>query len=179
MKPYLKALLGVARRYPNWKFPPETAQAWASDLAELPIPAVQAACAALCRESEYPPTLAAIHKRASILSRPGGPGAKTAGEAWVEVKRNRELASAQRYESRPEKSKPYTWSSEAVRRAAESVDWRGDWEGESAGTIRAQFERHYAAFVAREAEETWRRASLERASGDHQLPPPDQPGGCQ
>lgn len=158
---HLGALRGLVARYPGWDCPPATIQAWLVDLEPLPEQAVEAACAALASESEYPPSLAAIYKRASILARPEPSGGITAGEAWSELQRNRERASWNRYESRPEKRLPYVWSSDAVRRAAESVDWRGDWEGESAGTIRAQFERYYLALVARQAEAAWKQDALE------------------
>jgi len=159
VKPYLEALLGVARRYPNWNFPPETAQAWACDLLSLPIEAVQAACVAFCRESEYPPTIAGIYKRAKILA--GSGVAMTYGEAWAELMRNRVTFSQNRYESRDERRKPYTWTCEAARQAAEQVGWQQDWEGESMVNIRAHFRDIFNAIVARQNEIDWKRDAIE------------------
>lgn len=172
---HLQALRGLMRRYPSWDCPPATIEAWLADLEPLSAEAVLAACAALARESEYPPSLAAIFKRASILARPPGPGAMTAGDAWAELQRNRVVASQNRYESRPDKVRPYTWTSEAARRAAEAVDWKGDWEGESMGTIRAQFERYFTAYVAQQAEADWRSDALDHHERAKRL---EQQGGA-
>lgn len=157
---HLEAIRGLMRRYPTWDCPPATIEDWLLDLDPLPEEAVQAACRALGRESEFPPSLAAIFKRASILARPAGSGAMTAGDAWAELQRNRIVLSQNRYESRDERRRPYTWTSEAARAAAESVDWKADWEGETTGTIRAQFERYYLANVARQAEIDWRQEAI-------------------
>jgi len=152
---HLNALRHVLASYPGFDCPPVTVQTWAAELSPLPDAAVSEACRALCLESEYPPTLAAIHKRASILARPEGLAVAVVADAWTELVRNRETHSRNRYESRPEKQAPYTWTSEAARRAAESVDWKGDWEGENKGTIRAQFDRFYRAIVESQRESDW------------------------
>lgn len=141
MKVYLEILLNLARRYPSWEFTPASAAAWAEDLADITPEVVAAACRALSRESEMPPSLAGIRKRAEALT---APASTALADAWGEVMRNRELHSRSRYESRPERMPVYRWSSPAVERAAEAIQWRSDWEGEARGVIRAQFERYLA-----------------------------------
>lgn len=146
---------------PNWDIPKETARLWALELSVFPVEAVYAACKAAALESEYQPTIAAIFKRAKALTATEGTGRLTPGEAWAELMRNRAVLSKNRYESRDEKRIPYTWTSEAARSAAESVDWKGDWEGESMGTIRAQFERYFNAIVERQAQTDWKQETLQ------------------
>lgn len=162
MKHYLEALAYLAAAYPNWNFPAETAQTWATELAVLPHGAVQAACKALCVESKFPPTLADIFTRAKILASPA-PSGMTHGEAWAELMRNRVIFSQNRYESRDERRKPYAWTCEAARQAAEQIGWTQDWEGESMNTTRAQFRDIFNGIVERQARIDWRTDALQHA----------------
>lgn len=162
---HIEAIRHVLRCYPNWACPAETAQTWALELAGLPAEAVYAAAKALCIESEYPPTLAAIHKRASILARPAGSQTATVAEAWDETLRWRDVERANSharqwrrigYEGEvDDRIKPVTWSSESVRLAAHAVNFAGDWAGESMTTLRAQFERYYREECERVREAEW------------------------
>ena len=73
---------------------------------------------------------------ALAISGNGKVGRLTAAEAWAEMYRNRHSVSG----------KPPTWTSDAVRKAAEVVNWRDpDWLSEQVPMIRAQFERYYSS----------------------------------
>lgn len=174
---HLEAIRHVLRCYPNWACPAETAQAWALELAPIPAEAVYAAAKALCLESEYPPTLAAIHKRATILARPAGSLPKTVAEAWDEMQRNRKAAlhnrSIGRYRNMAtdkfDDDKPIVWTSDAIRRASEAINFDREWGDESMGTIRAQFERYYREECERKHEVEWAEAVRLHVSTTQQI----------
>jgi len=142
MKHFHASLRVLLDAHPRWDLTPSQAETWAALLSDVPPADLHAAALDLARTSKFPPTIAEWRERALAMSGEGKALATQAAEGWDEVLRNRELSSRQRYESRPEHRKPYSWSSDAVRLAAEAIGWNRDWDEESAGTTRAQFERY-------------------------------------
>jgi hypothetical protein len=155
----------LAHAFPRWNLTADAIRTWAAMLSDVDPDALYAAAVQFATESDFPPSIAELRKRVASLTGAAGSTATkmTTGEAWDEVLRNRELSSRQRYESRPERRKPYVWSSEAVRIAAEAVGWNRDWDEESAGTTRAQFERYLGAMVSKGAAIEGAKSALEFA----------------
>jgi len=137
----------LAHAYPRWNLTPDAIRTWAALMHDIEPDLVHAAAIQFATESEFPPSVAELRKRA--LAARGGADAQAIPEAWSEVLRNRDLASRQRYESRPDKRAPYAWSNEAVRIAAEAIGWNREWDSEVIGTTRAQFERYLRELVSK------------------------------
>ncbi|MBL8863037.1 MAG: hypothetical protein JNK02_13650 [Planctomycetes bacterium] len=124
---------------PTFDLTPAQAQAWEGLLSDVPPDALYVAAIDLARTHKFKLTIADWRERALALTGEGKAFATVFAEGWAEVMRNRRIVAIQRYESRPEKRVQVTWSNDAVRLAAEAINFRGDWEGESLGTLRAQF----------------------------------------
>lgn len=170
MSTFTESLRVLLAAYPRWDPSREDCEIWAMSLSDVPAEALRVAALQLVRESKYPPTIAEWRERARALELGGAAPELSIADAWDELLRNRKLAQSQRYESRPEKLKPYSWSSDLVRRAAEFVHWKGEWTNEPVSTTRAQFERtlrdlRQTADVADKA-----RSALEFAQGVEGLP---------
>lgn len=141
----------LAHAFPRWDLTPDAIRTWAALLSGDDPDALHAAAIELARTSKFPPTIAEWREKAAAIQGTGKVLATTSGEAWDEVLRNRALSQRQRYESRPERRLPYSWSSEAVRIAAEAIGWNRDWDDEVVSTTRAQFRDYLAALVSKGA----------------------------
>lgn len=146
---FLDSLSVLMRAFPKWDLPRDAVPTWAALLSDVPAADLHTAALDIARTSKFPPSIAEWRERAEVLAGNGAAGAFGASEAWAELLRNRALSQRQRYESRPEKRVPPTWTNEAARLAAECVSWSGDWEAETPGTVRAQFERYYRELCAK------------------------------
>lgn len=136
----------VCGLFPSWQCTPATIRAYWRHLHMLTADELAHALAEHAAQSKFAPSVAEL-KAAAV---PADVVGLTAAEAWDEMRRNRKVGVLLKYEERPEAharlSASIRWSSEAVRRAAEAVDWtNGDWMTEQIPTIRAQFERYYNA----------------------------------
>lgn len=154
----------LAHAFPKWDLSPDAIRTWCALLADDDVDALHAAAVDFARTSKFPPTIAEWRERAAVMSGRGAAASFGPAEAWAELLRNRALSQRQRYESRPEKRVPPTWTSDAVRLAAESVSWSGDWEAETPGTVRAQFERYYRELCAKGAAVESAKSGLEIAA---------------
>lgn len=150
----------LAHAYPKWDLAPDAIRTWAALLSDDDADALYAAAVEFARTSKFPPTIAEWRERAAVCAGRGAVAAFGPAEAWAELLANRSLSQRQRYESRPEKRIPPTWTNDAVRVAAEAVAWNGDWEAETPGTVRAQFERYYRELCAKGAAIEGAKAAL-------------------
>ena len=122
---------------------------WRIALADVPPEALYVAAFRLIRESKYAPSIEAWRTLALAYIGGGVANKITSGEAWDEMRKNRKKYSP--YDRN--QNHLITWTSEAVRRAAEAVQWTDlSWTNEQIPTIRAQFERYYNALVDKREE---------------------------
>jgi len=163
MSTFAQALGILLSAYRNWDLSREDAEVWAMSLSDVSADDLHVAAFQLVRESKFQPTIAEWRERASAL-RPAGVATSIA-DAWDELLRNRKLYQSQRYESRPERLKPYSWSSEAILRAAKGVQWSSDWAEGSLTTTRAQFERYLRQHLESEGVASRAQSALEFAKG--------------
>lgn len=148
MSGFLQGLAILAAAKPKWSITPEQAAIWRVIVGtDVPDEVLLSAALQLSRESEFDPTPAAWRARALQLM--NGPRL-TAAEAWDELMRNRRAPRVWRRQDGVPRSLTAEpkWSSEAVRRAAESVGWDSpDWKLDQIPTIRAQFRNAYEALA--------------------------------
>lgn len=157
----LKVLLAAR---PRWDLTKEQTLIWSMLLSDIPDDALLASAVQYARELKYPePQIGDWRERALSMLGAGRAGVVTHGDAWNELMRNRAIVARERYESRAEKRTTIVWSSEAARLAAESVDWRGNWTGESVATTRAQFREAFRAMQDKHAAIDSAKAALEFA----------------
>lgn len=149
MNAFTSSFQVLLHAFPRWDISTQAATTWAALLSDIEGEHLYAAAVQLARTSKFPPTVAEWRERAEQIAGEGAVSATAAAEGWAEVQRNRQIAAQQRYESRAEKRRPYSWSSAAVQRAAEAVSWNGDWNGEQLGVIRAQFERYLRELISK------------------------------
>lgn len=141
MKTFADALRLLMALFPKFDLSREQAAAWSAALADSEPETLCAAALQLSRESQYPPSIKEWAERARLCGGRALP--MTAAEAWDEMRMHRTKRAQTRYNVSPYMP---AWSSEAVRRASEAVQWDSpDWESEQLPTIRAQFERYYNA----------------------------------
>ena len=125
--------------FPSWPCSAATIQVFAEALSDLARPDIERATVAYIASETAWPTAAGVRKYATA---PAALAEMTAAEAWRELAKNRE-AHLGRYGL-------IRWSSPAIQRAAEAVNWTDrDWQTEQMPTIRAQFERYYLATHAK------------------------------
>jgi hypothetical protein len=123
----------ISAAWPSAPFGAAAQAVYRGALGDLPDDAVLLAVRQLILTSDYLPPVAAI-RRAAL----SGGRALTAAEAWEEVQRNR----GRRHDG------PVRWSTDEVRRAAETVSWSSpNWQIEQMSTIRSQFARFYGDIV--------------------------------
>ncbi len=140
---FLEFMAQIALRYPSWAVKPGTAGAYWMSLHDLAAPDLLRALVEHANHSAYAPSTAELR----ALCRPMSEIGLTAAEAWDEMRQNRKKYSP--YERN--QNHLIRWSSEAVRRAAQSVEWTDlSWTPEQIPTIRAQFERYYNALVGKQ-----------------------------
>ncbi len=129
----------LAAAYSGWHCPVSTIQAFWDVLGDLPRQDIERATIAHCATETAWPVPARIRKLA--LDRPTEQGL-TAGEAWAEL-----------YKNRHDRRHAPIWSTPAVRRAAEAVNWTDpNWTTDQIPTIRAQFERYFLAAQTKESQ---------------------------
>lgn len=151
MSPNAEAWAVLFAAFPKWDLSQSQQQVWDVLLSDLPHGAIIEAAVRIAREDrKFPPTPGEWRARALEQVQ----GVKlTAAEAWEEMYRNRHRRQV------------VSWSSEAVRRAAEAVRWNDpDWLTEQLPTIRAQFERYYTA-IADKQERVDERCEVQRIVG--------------
>ena len=138
----------LTKAYPSWPCSAGTIQVFWDCLADLERGAVERAVASYCAHEDAWPIVAKLRKLAKA---PEADARPTASEAWEEMYRHRHAHT-----------RSPQWSSAAVERAARAVNWNDpDWPAEQLPTIRAQFERYYAAIAARSIREAeYREADL-------------------
>lgn len=146
---------------PRFELSPQQAVTWKILLADISDGALVTSAIMLAREDKWEPSPAEWRSRALAVDGRGSVARLTAAEAWDEMRKNRRRYSP----TEQNKNHLIQWSSEAVKRAAEAVNWTDmGWESEQIPTIRAQFERYYNS-VADKA------ATIERVSeAEHLLP---------
>lgn len=146
MNAFREGLKVLVASKPRFSITREQADVWELLLSDIPGEALLLAAMKLARESEYDPTPASWRKRALEIS--GAAVSRlTAAEAWDEMRRNRKRYSP--YERN--QNHEIRWSSEAVHRAAQAVNWTdAGWTTEQIPTIRAQFERYYNAIAEKQ-----------------------------
>ena len=133
--PGWKVLLAA---FPKWDLSRDAIAVWTGLLSDLDPDDLNKAAAMLATRSKFPPTIADWRECALAISGKGKVGRLTAAEAWDEMYRNRHSVSG----------KPPTWTSEAVKRAAEAIHWKDpDWLTEQIPMIRAQFRDAYNALA--------------------------------
>lgn len=146
---FIAFMADICGRYPTWPCSESTVLGYWQTLQDIPAGGLAEALARHHATSRFAP--AACDLREAVQASLGGSlDVLTAAEAWEEMRRNRKIGTTLKYEERPDAyarlADRIRWSSEAVRRAAEAVDWtNGDWMTEQIPTIRAQFERYYNA----------------------------------
>lgn len=152
--------------FPVWDVKPATLDVW--DLLMSDVEPEHGVVGALryAREVRFPPNSIAEWRQFSLDAQGTGQAVElTPAEAWDELERNQTALARMRYETRPEvlerKRAAIRWSSEACRRAAESVEWNREWEGE-VSVKRGQFERAYAQLVAK-------RDTIDKTNAVHEL----------
>lgn len=130
----------VCGLYPSWKPTGATIAAYWRHLHDVPAELLARALAEHVAWSKFAPSVAEL--RACLV--PPSKLAKTAAEAWTELRKNRSLYS--QYATHVQNEERCKWSSRAAQRAAEAVNWIDpEWKVEQIPTIRAQFERYYNA----------------------------------
>ena len=180
---FLEFMSQVAERYPAWPAKAGTARAYWLSLHDIAPADLMRALVEHAAHSQFAPSIAELRTLARPISELG----LTAPEAWDEMLRNRRKYSP--YERNH--NHLITWSSEAVRRAADAVGWTDpNWESEQLPTIRAQFERYYVAVRGKqeridnrnEAEQIvigmrgliGKRGTAELYGRDYRDPPPEE-----
>jgi hypothetical protein len=125
----------LAHTFTSWPCKEGTVQAFWDCLADLPRADIERAAVQHCANSTAWPTPAHLRSPAKEADQ----NAMSASEAWDEMYRHRHAHTVS-----PK------WSSEAVARAAQAVNWNEpSWLTEQLPTIRAQFERYYTAVAKR------------------------------
>lgn len=131
----LKALRGA---YPEKTIPDQTVEVYMRCLADLPLPALEAAVLNHIASSKWFPTIAELREKALALL----PGQRmpTATEAWAEVMRAFEMVG---YYGTPE------WSHEAIARTVAAMGWQNLCLSENGMADRAHFLRLYEVYCKR------------------------------
>lgn len=149
-----RAWAALLAAYPKWDLPNASRATWDLLLADIAPEHVLAAALRLGRESKFPPQSCAELREFALEI--AGSTTASAAEAWKAVIAAKQIAGTLRYESRPDAldrkraELAACWPNEAARLAAEAVGYASDWgEGESLGTLRAQFERLYRELVSK------------------------------
>lgn len=133
---------------PRFELTPQQAVTWKILLADISDEALLISALMLSRESKWEPSPSEWRDRALAVDGRGSAARLTAAEAWDEMRRNRRRYSP----TERNRNHEITWTSQAVKRAAEAVNWTDmGWESESLPTIRAQFERYYNAIADKES----------------------------
>lgn len=143
---FVQFMRGVCAAHPAWPCTKDTVRVYWLHLHDVAPQALLGAFSLHESTSRFAPSISDLRTAAKAPQRLEVP---TAAEAWDELWRNRGIALSCRYESRPEKlaqiQRRIRWTTEACRRAAQTVGWRDNWDGENISTLRAQFERYYNA----------------------------------
>lgn len=140
---FLHFMVQIKARYPAWPALDGTADAYWMSLHDLSADQLLRALVEHSAHSTFAPSISELR----ALCRPINDLGLTAAEAWDEMRRNRKKYSP--YDRN--QNHLITWSSEAVRRAAEAVQWTDlSWTTEQIPTIRAQFERYYNGLVGKQ-----------------------------
>lgn len=127
---------------PTFELTPQQAVTWKLLLADISDDALVTSAIMLAREDKWMPSPAEWRSRALAVDGRGSVARLTAAEAWDEMRRNRGRYST----TERNNNHLIKWSSDAVRYAAEAVQWTNmAWESDQIPTIRAQFERYYNA----------------------------------
>lgn len=140
---FMRALVGA---YPTWPCTQETVQVYWMTLKDIPQDRLVHALSLCTGTAKYPPAASEIREAAR------GPRLEfTFAEAWDEMRRNRKLYSP--YASQEQNEARCRWSTDAVKRAAESVGWTNmNWLESELPTIRAQFRMSYESLQRKGAE---------------------------
>lgn len=149
-----RAFLVFVHAFSGWDADPRTLDLWDVLMSDVDPDHALAGALRYAREVRFPPNSIAEWRQFSLDAQGTGHAVDlTPAEAWDELQRNQTALARLRYEARPEvlerKRAAIRWSSEACRRAAESVEWNRDWEADSIGVKRGQFERAYTQLVAK------------------------------
>lgn len=135
-----KVLAFLAASYPNFKLQPETVEAYAEMLADVPPDLLKAAAKQCVAASRFFPTVAELRDAALALM-PQQSGLPTAGEAWAEV--CQQIRRTGSY-GKPEFSTPL------IGRAVDSMGgWKMLCMSEDPMPDRAHFFRVYEALAQR------------------------------
>jgi hypothetical protein len=180
---FLEFMAKIVELYPQWPIKDGTPGAYWLSMHDIAPEDLMRALVEHAAHSQFAPSIAELR----TLARPIGELGLTAPEAWDEMRRNRRKYSP----CERNQNHLITWSSEAVRRAADAVGWTDlNWPEAQIPTIRAQFERYFAAMRGKqdridnrnEAEQIvigmrgliGKRGTAELYGRDYRDPPPEE-----